>query len=122
MTIQYMSQGDYDENENLRFGISKHKYGEWKRLGDLKYDWSIDLINGKKYNNKKEIKYGEEGKVGDIYTCVVNRKEGSVKFIHNGKDLGVAFKDEAINEGALYFAVSCTYEGQWVKILESSCE
>ena len=111
MTIQCMSQGN-DHNYSLMFGISKHKFGELKRLGRLKYDWSINLDDGKKWNNNEYGKYGEEGKVGDTYTCVVNRKEGSVKFIHNGKDLGEAFKEEAIKEGTLYFAISCLYEGQ----------
>ena len=75
-----------------------------------------------KYNNGEKIEYGAEGKVGNTYTCFVNRNEGSVKFIHNNKDLGVAFADEAIKVGPLYFAVSCGGKGQSVRIVKGGCE
>ena len=53
--------------------------------------------------------YGTSGHIKPLLILPSNirtRIEGSVKFIHNEIDLGVAFQDEAIKAGGLYFAVS----------------
>ena len=59
-----------------------------------------------KWHNNENSDYGEEGKIGDTFTCVVDRINGWVKFLHNNKDLGVAFQDGEIKIDTLYFAVS----------------
>ena len=51
------------------FGISKNHYREQTYLGEMKYDWSIDLTSGKKWSDSKYNFYCENGKIGDKYTC-----------------------------------------------------
>ena len=36
---------------------------------------------------------------------------GKLGFLHNGKCLGIAFEDEELKIGALYFAVSLGFRG-----------
>ena len=89
-TIQYMSEGN-SPNDYIMFGITKEHFGLITCLGREKYDWSVNLSSGKKWSNNENSNYGEPAKVKDMFTCVVNWKAGVVKFMHNKKDLGVAF-------------------------------
>ena len=49
-----------NNNDSLMFGISKHHFAERKNLGDMIYDWSIDLTNGEKQNSKASNPYDLE--------------------------------------------------------------
>jgi len=59
---------------------------ENQRLGFFKLDWAIQFYTarGKIVNNSKDFSYGTGIKIGDIVTCKVNRKNGSVSFSING--------------------------------------
>ena len=42
------------------------------QIGNMKWDWSIDLDFGIKYNNCESSEYGENSEVGDSCTCIVD--------------------------------------------------
>ena len=49
----------------------------------MKHDWSLSFYDGWKCNDWIGVDYGDESKQGDEVTCEVDRKSGSVKFLHN---------------------------------------
>jgi len=118
ITIQWRGEGR--EKSYLMFGVSKENYAEQiNYLGALKKDWSINLYSGARHNEGSSNAYGQPGMVVDEYTCEVNRKEGKVSFLKNGTHFGwfAAFEDDELKNGPLYFAVSCGWAGQSIRVI-----
>lgn len=60
---------------------------------------------GKKSNNKQFDDYGEAFGMQDVIGCYVDIGNGEIKFSKNGKDLGIAFRNDIIKKDIIFPAV-----------------
>jgi len=96
-TMTYLESGV--NSEFLMFGVSKESHT----------DWSMNLKDGRIHNNEPNqegTSYGLRSLKDTIIECIVDWLWGTVTFIQNGRNMGVAFTDENIASGPLYFAIS----------------
>ena len=130
MSINYLKGAENDKGAiGLKFGVTKEEdHEEGGFLEMLEMDWSISIDNGLTFHNgeKEQIKkwkfkgttYGYWSKEGDTLTCICDWVNGCLSFIHNGRYLGIAFKDDNLKKQDLYFALSFKYAGQSVQVIE----
>ena len=50
--------------------------------------------------------------------CWCDREQGRVMFLQDGKFIGIAFEDEELKTGTLYFTISLNNKGQKVEIVD----
>ena len=76
--------------KSIQLGLTTHSYGYHSK--------------GKSYNNKKNNKYGESFKKGDIIGCGIDFINKSIFYTKNGKFLDFAFKEVnfELNKGIFY--------------------
>merc|ERR1719361_2138771 len=76
-------------------------------VGDHSKSWAYDGWRQKKWNGAN-VRYGGDNKwkAGDIVGCCVDIDGGSIKFLLNGKDLGVAYTNVKFRSSACYPAAS----------------
>lgn len=60
-------------------------------------------MNKKDYEEKNKEKYGWCVDKGETVEIRINRDEGEISFLINGKDFGVAFKDDHLRSEHVYF-------------------
>ncbi|KAJ3258177.1 hypothetical protein HK103_003995 [Boothiomyces macroporosus] len=88
------------------------EYGGWG-VGDDMLSYAFDGARVRKWHGRdvNSDGYGEEWSFRDVVTCLIDFDNGTISYMLNGKDLGVAFENINANE-IWYPAVSLTGE-QW---------
>ena len=85
----------------MHVGVISSTHSEPNRcLSESNKGWGYCLENGKIYHNSlsRGKKYGKRISVGDKLGVKVDLENSEISFTHNGKDLGVAFKDSRIKK------------------------
>ena len=101
------------------FGITKDRLGKSnkeKMLGTLATDWSLWIGTGAKCSNSKFEKFVSALQPGDIFECKIDWEDGTLTFIIDEISL-IAFKNDEIKSGILYFAFSLFNAGDGFEIL-----
>ncbi|KAJ3313259.1 hypothetical protein HDV04_002243 [Boothiomyces sp. JEL0838] len=88
------------------------EYGGWG-VGDDMLSYAFDGARVRKWHGRDVDSdgYGEEWSFRDVVTCLIDFDNGTISYLLNGKDLGIAFENINVNE-IWYPAVSLTGE-QW---------
>ena len=101
------------------FGVTKWNYQiRDGKLGYNQLDWAIHLNDGKTGHNNKWSNYTQGCEQGDTITCTVNWLKGTVSYKINGDSKGIAYTDELLRTGILYFAISTTSKSRTLVLID----
>ena len=85
--------------------ISIHNNGKTERESK-NVDRSVFCYKTVKMADSLSLIYGSKSvKQGDTLGVKLDMSSGSISFVHNGKDMGVALQDEELKNGEFYPAV-----------------
>ena len=98
----------------MYFGVTKDPFVKYSAnyVGLKPTDWSMEVITGSKYHADQSTPgYSPfNAQRPTEIECVVDRIAGTISFIVNGVDRGVAFEDSELSTGDMHFVISM----QWI--------
>ena len=107
-----------NKNYEIMIGLKSRRDTYEVTAGKSPEEWFF-RTDGKKIHNNKTDKYGSALKKDDVIECFLDRVEGTLSFLFNGKDQGQgpAFIDEKLKPSTLYWSVYIDRGSDEVKIL-----
>lgn len=85
----------------LRIGIVSDLFELDDLVGEDHESWGI-ISTGDFNHNKKVTQYANKLQTGDIVKVILNRKEGTLSFVINDKDCGVAYWGKELKTKVLF--------------------
>ncbi|CAG9313725.1 unnamed protein product [Blepharisma stoltei] len=105
------------DDDDIFIGVADENVALYGHPPDVGLFWGLRCSGGKKFKPETGIEdyYGESVQTGDIICVRLEYKgdQGSISFLRNGKDYGVAYTNVPIN---VYPAVSLYYKRAQVSI------
>jgi len=92
---------DVSPKGHIFVGVATKQSNLGSYLGNDKYGWGYIGNKGAWHNKHKVKTYGKDFRSGHVVTVVMDMDEGSLSFLVNGEDQGVAF-DEGLKGKQLY--------------------
>eukprot|EP00347_Sterkiella_histriomuscorum_P003770 403363015 len=108
---RYYFQVQLNQGNLVKIGVSRKDIQADQAFSDSQSGWAIYNGELRHNSNSSGPKYGSSVQAGDVIGVMLDMVEGTICFSKNGRNWGVAFKDDELKKGELFPAVAPIYSG-----------